>query len=351
MLTTLTEVTLKNGASMVIRLFEPPQDDYAPRFLHLLRHKDDDSMRGIRQRALGQYAEHCVDRYFVGEVDGRLVGQAWYGLPRCDDGRKWGIGNFGHVYTDSDWRGQGIASEITRVLADHFSAEPTGSCLLCTAGADAGRIYLKYGFEYIPPADRGGPMALIKPTVAPDFARLDADYFAPGLPTTVQAGHIGHRHDIDRMMDFSTPWIQARGQWRFCGPAARVPTFISALHWVEDGRGLVTVLRTSLGSVVGYAFVLSIGAPHETGLRAFDLAVHPHYLADAGMLAGETLRLAAEHEPGDIHAFVSECNRDKLAVVRDAGFCQQYRFARAFSPFSGAGPEERCDILLLRAGA
>lgn len=344
MLTTLAEVALRNGATMTIRLCEPPEEDCAHRLLHFLRHKDDDSFRGIRQRVLGHYVEHSVDRYFVGEVEGRIVGQIWYGLPRVDDGRTWFIGNFGHVYTDPDWRGQGIAHELTRVVVDHFTAEPQGSCLLCSASEQSGRIYRRFGFEFIPPTANSGAMALLKPSVAPSFAALDEQYFAPGLPVTVRLGHIGDRHDIDRMLDFSAPWVEARKRWHLTGLSSRIPTFISTLHYVEDGRGLVTVLQTSSGSLVGYAFVLSLGSRYETGLKTFDLVVHPHYLMEGQGLASETLRLAHEAGMGGIHASVAACDQDKLSLLRSAGFREQYRFAGAF-----VLDEKQHDVLLLKA--
>ena len=336
MVTTLTEVPLKSGAALVIRRFEPPQEDYARRLLYFLRHKGDDSTRGLRQRVLGQYAEHCIDRYFVGEVNGRIVGHAWYGLPR----RGTGVGNFGHVYTDPQWRGQGVAREITRVLVEHFSAEPAGLCLLCSASAQSGRIYQKLGFEFILPESNSGPMALIKPSVAGSFAELDEKYFAPGFAVRVREGHIGDRHDLDRMLDFSAPWIAARERWHFALLASRVPTFISALHYVEDGRGLITVLQTSAGSLVGYAFVLNLGSRFEKGLRTFDLAVHPHYLDKATYLVEETLKMAGS---GEVHAFIAECDEEKLTALLQAGFVEQYRFGGAFVLADGP-----FDVLLLR---
>jgi len=345
MLAKLAEVNLRGGATMEVKLLEPPEEEYARRLLAFLRHKDDDSMRGIRERVLGKYAKHCLDRYFVGEVDGRIVGQVWYGLPRIDDGRTFGIGNFGHVYTEPDWRGQGIAGEITRIVVDHFNADATGSCLLCTAGEQAGRIYLKHGFQFIPPTARSGAMGLVKPSVAPSFAALDERYFAPGLPVTVRPGHIGDRHDIDRMLDFSAPWIEARSRWHLVGQSSHVPTFISALHYVEDGRGLICVLQTSSGSIVGYAFVLNLGSRYETGLLTFDMVLHPHYLDHGVTLARGTLEPAEEAGLDTVHALVAACDQEKLQIVQLVGFAEQYRFARSF----GLPGEDPCDVLLLRA--
>lgn len=349
MLTTVAEVTLRDGTPMQVIICEPPEEAYAQGLLHFLRHKGDDSLRGIRQRILGQYADYCLDRYFVGEIDGRPVGNAWYGLPRVDDGRRWGIGNFGHVYTEPEWRGRGIAGELTRLLLEDFNAEPTGSCLLCSAGADAGRIYRRFGFEFIPPTATSGPMCYIKPSVASDFATLDAQYFAPGLPARVRPGHIGDRHDLDRMLDFSAPWIAARDHWHRVGFSTLAPTYIAALHYVEDGRGIVTVLQTDSGSLVGYAFVLSLGANYETGLRTFDFVVHPHYADHGVALVQETIALAGETDTSDVHASVADCDDEKLEILLSAGFSEQYRFAGAFLVGSGTQEQSRHDILLLRA--
>ena len=336
MITDLEQTTLRNGQTMALRLVEPPQDDMAPRLLHFLEHKGDDSLRAIRQRLEGMYAPHCVDRYFIGEVEGRIVGQAWYGLPRVGTG----VGNFGHVYTEPDWRGQGIASEIVRVLVDDFNAEPTGKCLLCSAGADAGRIYRKYGFEFIPPTATSGAMGLVK---GETFAELEERYFAPGQPVTVREGHSGHRHDVDRMMDFSPAWIEARRHWHSVFIGSSVPTYIATLHQVEDGRGLLTVLQTEAGSVVGYAYVLNLGSVHEQHLRTLDFAVHPHYLTAAGTLLHETLARALQADGAPIHAFVAACDEPKLAALQAVGFVVAYTFPGAFVL---AG--EACDVLMLR---
>jgi ribosomal protein S18 acetylase RimI-like enzyme len=325
MLTALTEVTLRSGAPLAILLVEPPAADYADRLLHFLEHKGDDSFRGIRQRLEGMYAPHCADRYFVGEVAGRIVGQAWYGLAR-EAG--WGVGNFGHVYTEPDFRGQGVASEIVRVLVAHFQSEPLGKCLLCSASAESGRMYRQFGFEFIPPTAQSGPMGLVK---GETFAALEQRYFAPGRPVVVGEGHIGHRHDLDRMMDFSPAWIEARRRWHFAFIASTVPTYMAALHAVEDGRGLLRVLLTQDGSVVGYAFVLTLGTPHEPRLKTLDFAVHPHYLDQAEMLLGETLCAAQQEGLREVRAFVAACDEAKLDALQAAGFGVAYTFRDGFT--------------------
>ncbi|MCE5238985.1 GNAT family N-acetyltransferase [bacterium] len=328
MVTPMGGVTLRGGSVMTITMVEPPQEDVAQRLLHFLEHKDNDSYRGIRQRLEGMYASHCLDRYFIGEVEGRIVGHVWYGLPRGGAGEPtWGVGNFGHVYTEPEWRGQGIASEIVRVLVDHFNAEPQGKCLLCSASAQSGRIYRKYGFEFIPPTAESGAMGLVK---GETFAELEQRYFAPDRPVHVREGHVGHRHDVDRMMDFSPAWIEARRHWHPAFLSSSVPTYMAALHKVEDGRGLLTVLQTEDGSVLGYATVLNLGSPYEANLRTLDFAVHPHYLDQAGTLLTETLTMAQQEGLPRPHAFVAACDESKLAALREAGFSVSHTFTGAF---------------------
>lgn len=325
MLTELGEVRLRNGQAMSLRMLEPPQEDLARRLLHFLEHKDDDSYRGIKQRLQGMYVQHCLDRYFVGEVEGRIVGQAWYGLPLSGTG----VGNFGHVYTEPEWRGQSVAHEIVRVLVDHFMAEPLGQCLLCSASAESGRIYRRFGFEFTHPGAESGSMALVKPEAGGSFAELEQRYFAPGLPVQVREGHIGHRHDLDRLMDFSPAWIEARRRWHFVLAGSTVPTYMAALHRVEDGRGLVTVLENEAGSIVGYAFVLSLGSPLEPHLLTCDFAVHPHYLANAETLLEDTLYLSREMAPA-VYAFVAMCDETKYGLLQAVGFTAEYAFPDAF---------------------
>jgi len=214
------------------------------------------------------------------------------------------------------------------VLVAHFQAEPTGKCLLCSASAQSGRIYRKFGFEFIPPTAPSGPMGLVK---GETFAKFERRYFAPGRPVVVREGHIGHRHDLDRLMDFSPAWIEARHRWHFAFIAGTVPAYMAAVHKVEDGRGLLRVLLTEDGCAVGYAFVLTLGTPHEQHLKTLDFAVHPHYLDRANVLVQETLSAAQQEGFPEVHAFVATCDEAKLAALYGAGFTVVHTFPGGFT--------------------
>ncbi len=325
MIETVADVTLRGGQTMTVKVVQPPEPDYAEKLCRLLEHKGDSSFRAIRQRLGGQYARECIDRYFVGEVDGRIVGQAWYGLPRGGTG----IGNFGHVYTEREMRGKGVATHIVRLTVEDF-ARSEGKCLLCGAARDSAAIYCRLGFELIVEGAESGPAALVKKSVADSFRALEEDYFQPGPDVTVRPGTIADRHDCDRMLDFSPPARQLARKWHRVFMASRVPTFMDALYMVEDGRGLLTVAESARATIVGYAFALNLGSEHEDRLRTLDLAVHPNYLDQAARLASETASMALAAGTRELCAFVAECDEEKLTALAEAGFREAYRFKQAF---------------------
>ena len=287
----------------------------------------------------GRYVDHCIDRYFVGEIAGQIVGQVWYGLPRGGTG----VGNFGHVYTEPSHRRKGIATELVRLTVDHFSSQADAACLLCSAGPDAAKLYQRVGFEFVAAGAERGPMALLSKQVASSFAELDERYFAPGLPVRVREGHIGDRHDCDRMLDFSKGMNELRRQWHAAFIAHHVPSFMDALFAVEDGRGIATVIENSAGRIMGYAFVLSLGSPHEGDFKVMDFVIHPNYMSQAAFSVQETAQLARAAGISEIHAFVAACDTEKLAALQTTGFQPVHQFIGKFH-LEG----ERHDIVLLR---
>jgi len=327
MISSLGQVALKSGEELAITMVEPPQPDYATRLCHFLEHKRPSSFRGIKQRLDGHYVEHCVDRYFVGEIAGEIVGQVWYGLPRHGTG----VGNFGHVYTEPAHRRKGIATELVRATVADFGQQTDAVCLLCSAGPDPAKVYRRFGFEFVSAGAHRGPMALLNKRVARSFANLDEQYFAPGLAVRVRQGHIGDRHDCDKMLAFSRGMSELRQRWHTAFVAHEVPTFIDAIFAAEDGRGIATVMHNSDGCILGDAFVLSTGSPFEAGFKVMDFVIHPNYLAHAAFFARETIRLASAAGIPEMHAFVAACDEEKLAALLAAGGEEVHRFARKFS--------------------
>lgn len=332
MIETLGDVTLKTGDRLTVRLMQPPEPEYGQLLCRFLRHKSDSDFRAIRQRLEGRYVEHCVDRYFTGEIRGRLAAQVWYGYGRGGAG----IGNFGHTYTVPEFRRRGIMKELLRFLLEDF-ANSDAIALLCTGEAPASAYYQKIGFEFVADGPRAGhdPMALIKKDHAADFRELDERYFAAGSEVIVRPGTIRERHDCDRMMDFSPSLGRIKQRWGRTFAAACVPTYIEALYRAEDGRGLLTVCETASRSIVGYGFAVNIGSPLDRRISVFDFLVHPNYFAEIDRLVSETASLAGRMSFSEMVSFVPECAQEKLAGLLRCGFSERYRFRNAYQVSGG----------------
>ncbi|MEW6357155.1 MAG: GNAT family N-acetyltransferase [Planctomycetota bacterium] len=326
----LSEVGLKNGEKMVVKMVTPPAGEYADKLLHFFEHKRDVTFRNIRQRLRGDYTTYCIDRYFVGEIGGRIAGQVWYGYSNSGTG----VANFGEVYTEPEHRNKGVLTELMKVFAQNFTNSPARAAL-CTAGAgQAAATYCKFGFQpVIAGADRG-PHILVKQRIAANFSEFERAYYTPGQEISVSIGSMKHRHDIDTLLRFST--ILRRGAEHGdplkyssasgaslamrVGMATHVANYMDACFQAEDGRGMVTVAATGKGNVVGWSFFLNTGSEMEQQSKVFDFELHPTYAGSASTLIKESLRLARENGVKRACSFCLSADAEKIALLRAAGF-------------------------------
>ena len=326
MITVIGDTVLKSGEKMVIKVIQPPQVDYAERLCRFLSPwlvRNSCAFRSVEQRLFGKYLDYCIDKYFVGEIDNKIIGQAWYGLPK----KGTGIGNFGFVYTKPSYRRKGITTELVRILVEDF-LQKDGKCLLCNADQVSGKIYESFGFRFI--QDGASPMALIKKEVASSFQELDRWYFEAGLDVRVREGNIGDRHDCDRMFDFSREINEIKDSWHKTFITSQVPTFQDALFYVEDGKGIVTVIESSKGNILGYAFILNLGTEFENNFKIMDFKIHPDYFGKAKCFIIKTGRIASLAGITEIYSFSPTCYEEKVSVLQEAGFKKEYNFTNKF---------------------
>jgi GNAT superfamily N-acetyltransferase len=347
----LGNVALKSGEHMKIRLVSPPAPEYAERLKHFLDHKPDWAVRKIRKQLNGDYRNECVDKFFVGEVEGRLAGHVWYGYPIAGSG----TANFGEVYTAPEHRRKGVADELVRFLVNDFHNSPA-RLALCTADELATRIYAKHGFRTVIPNAQCGPLILLKARFGSSFAEYAETYYRPGQPVSVVAGSVKHRHDIDCMLRFShilRSGTDVKSRLRAVefsgaslagrvGPAWHVPNYMEACFQTDGGRGFLTVAALPEGKVAGWAFALRREAPLEAVSWTFDFELHPAYLAAAPLLIRDTLRMARAKGIADIFAWCAASQAAKLEALAANGFAETARVPRYCD---GA----TCDLVVLRA--
>ncbi|MGD9496024.1 MAG: GNAT family N-acetyltransferase [Armatimonadota bacterium] len=317
-------VVLRSEETMIIRVLEPPAGEDAERLERFLEHKGDCTLRDIRQRLRGDYADVCSDRFFVGEIGGRVVSQMWYTLPRALPD----FGVFGHVYTEPEHRGKGAASALMAVLMDDFHAGP-GQALFCSVGdRDAQRIYARHGFVPLR-LERAplGPQAYIRPEVAADFAALQSIVFAPGRPTRTRPADMADRARIDKLLHQADALRAMPRHPQRMHLAARYPDFVPIYQAVEDRLGVCVALEAEGGHVVGYAFALAAGSECERGAKTLDFLVHPAYADRTAQLISATVDAAVATGAMSVRCWLAAVDEARIAAVQAAGGVREHVFA------------------------
>lgn len=324
---------------MAVKRIVPPEPGYQDQLIHFLEHKDDFSLRDIRQRLSGDYASFCRDVYFVGEIGGQIASQMWYGLPKNGTG----MGNFGHVYTEPCHRKKGIVNELMGFLTDDFY-ESDGRALFCSAARWVADIYKPFGFQFLQQGVDSGPMVMVKSGVARNFAELASEYFKAGLPVRVREGKPEDQFDCDKMLRFAFEQTEMASRWHRVQMAGRISSFMEALFKVQDQKGIVTVAETAGGSRVGYAFVAGVGGPIEEKSPVLDFLMHPNYLRDADKLLAMTMHLAGAREPVQVRCYLPTADLEKFGVLEKAGFQKE----AVLTDYCRIG-RSSCDLMILKS--
>ncbi len=314
---------LRSGEPMTVKAVECPAGEYAERLLRFLEHKGDVTLRDMRGRLGGDYAEHTLDRFFTGELEGRIISQMGYMLARDT----LDVGVFGHVYTEPEHRGKGAASALMEVCMNDFNAGP-GQALFCGTGSPgAQRIYARHGFVPLYPEHAPvGPQGYIKPTYAGDFAELQRIFFAPGRPTHIRMAHMGDRAKVDKVLHQSDGVRAMSERWHRVFLAAAYPDFVRIYQAVEDAKGIFAVLETDERHVVGYAFALAAGSQAEAGSKALDFLVHPNYHDEIPALIGWITDEALAGGARSVRCYLPSGDEAKVQAAREAGFGVEHSF-------------------------
>jgi len=334
-------VTLRSGEPMTIKVVECPAGEYAERLTIFLEHKGDVTFRDMKRRLRGDYAEHTLDRFFTGELEGRIISQMGYMLARDT----LDVGVFGHVYTEPEHRGKGAASALMEACMNDFNAGP-GQALFCGTGSpSAQRMYARHGFLPLYP-ERGplGPQGYIKPTLAADFGELQRLFFAPGHPTHIRMAHMGDRAKVDKVLDQSEAVTAMSASWHRVFLAAAYPDFVRIYQAVEDGKGIFAVLETDERHVVGYAFALAAGSQAEAHSKVLDFLVHPSYYDETPALIRWVTKQAMAAGAGSVRCYLPACDEAKVQAAQEAGFMVEH----TFKDYCAIGDEPVDLIVLVR---
>ena len=259
-------------------------------------------------------AETLLTPYFVGELDGEVVGSMGCYTPR--DTRDLGIVEF--VETAEEHRRKGIGSVLLGRLIDWFTAEGGVALTLCTANPVAGSLYEKHGFWY----SVGDGMRYL----GPDARDFDETYLEFSGKARVRSAAWGDMPRASFLYNHPEPdWTikdYLTGSFRHM----RFEThFVGLMKGAEDRRGAVVVLDTPKRRVVGLAALRRLDTYHEQHVATLSFRVCPAYLPQTSELLAEAARQARELSIASLQVFVAGCDGDQAALLEAAGYIQEAR--------------------------
>ncbi len=274
------------------------------------------------QAALGRYEGDARNYFFWAEVAGEIVSTAWYMVP-ADDAR---IGGFGEVFTLEHLRGLGLATETNRLALEHFQ-RGGGQCLFLGTGEPAAeRIYTRLGF-------RGYPKGLMR-FLAPGAERFEAGWFAPGQHVAFRDVGWGDLPRLVALYGAPNTWASTSFTDGFFSRGYVTPRRCNSFFGRTYQRTLGGVWMGAFaegGAMVGSCPVAPLGNEQQIVDGVADVCCHPHYHEVTRGLLAEATEAAREKGWRWLSAFVAEVDREKLDVLREAGFEESATLPEALS--------------------
>lgn len=243
------QVKLKTSEELIIKKLIPPDERYSPRLANFF--PPTSSVWDVEKvrRAKGQLAGLCRDHFFVGEVNGKLVGNVWYTTSQ----EMAEVATLGFVYTEPPWRRRGIATRLMEVaLEDFFRLTPGPSAIYLNTGADnpAHKIYTGLGFEDYCTRRTDVIMRLARPS----GQEFDAHYFKWEGKAHIRDPHRGDLPRFEAL--FNRPgWIVKDMSHGILGKVPYEKQFILTMNAVEGGYACSLVLENPKGRVIGWAIL------------------------------------------------------------------------------------------------
>ena len=230
-----------------------------------------------RESLAGTFAPEVVDHHYILRVEGAYAGRIWFGY-----NTRTGHGNFGNVYTEPDFRRQGVMGILMKHCMEGFHA--SSAIQLCCASGNkfAVQSYCKHGFKLIYGGEVG-PLCLRKQGT---FQEAERAAYPGHEPCTVRSGSIGDQFECDKFLYYTSTWLNF--SQRSFGLAAAIADYRIAYQEKLSSNGVVNVLTTPSGSVCAYAFALKY-----FGADILEFRFHPDYPEHLPELVRQT---AADYE-------------------------------------------------------
>ena len=315
-------VTLKTGQHLNIKLLQPPLSSYADKV---------GCWTDIRDELLGgQMTPWLFTPYFVGEIDGEVVGSMSYYTPT--DTRDVGVVEF--VHTAEKHRQKGIASALMARLIERFRADGGLGLYLCTINPHAGTLYENHGFWY----HVGDGMRYL----APDAQDFDRTYLAFCGKARIRDATWADLPRLSVLYNHPQPEWYIKDYLTQSFRHTRYEShFVKLMKGIENQKGSFLVLENPEQRVVGAAVLKRLDTFYEQHVAMLSFRVCPHYFNQATDLLNAASEKAKELAVQWLQTCIADCDDDQKELVAAAGFSEE---ARLRSRLSNGG--ENIDLLV-----
>ncbi|MCZ6631948.1 MAG: GNAT family N-acetyltransferase, partial [bacterium] len=300
-------ILLKNGEQLVIHTLEPPLGDYADQ-VGCWGDVRDDLLGGVFQPWL-------FTPYFVGEIDGEVVGSMSYYTPT--DRREVGVVEF--VQTKEAHRQKGISSQLMARLIQRFLEDQGKALYLCTTNPVAGHLYENFGFWY----HVGDGMRYL----APDAQDFDRTYWAFCGKGKIRAATWGDLPRLSALYNHPEPqWLLKDYLTQTFGEMRYESHFVKLMRRIENDRGAFLILENLEKRVVGAAAFERCGTFFEQHIATLGFRICPAYKEQATELLEAAVEAAGSLGIRTLQVPIAARDEDQIALVASAGFSEEARF-------------------------
>jgi len=274
--------------------------------------------RESRMRLFGALRNHSSDYFFVGELDGEIVGTLWYCTPAtCRE-----IAYMGEVTTHKRQRRKGVATGLLEVAIDSFR-ETGGRAIyitnLCPNAPH--RVYRKLGFQAYGYGliTYGGIVRLTLNERSEDFDRAYYEHDSNTSTRDVNWGDLPH---FIALLSYPHPWILRAYNFGLIGPGVFDElgrSFMNFMKTLKEGN-ICLVLGDSENRMVGTACTSSLHTRSQSHVKTVDFLVHPNYFAEAAELLKALVEKLSDGKAEKLQAYAAATDRSRTEILRLCGF-------------------------------
>jgi GNAT superfamily N-acetyltransferase len=301
-----TTAVLKNGERLNIRIVFPPLGEYAPLV---------GCWGSVRKELLaGGMSESLATPYFIGELDGEVVGSMGCYVPvgTMD------VGLVEFVETSEVHRQKGIASALLGALIEWFVSQGGQALNLCTSNPFAGSLYEKHGFWY----SVGDGMRYLAPGAEGFYEEFLGDSGAARVRSATwgdlpRSAVLYNNPEPDwAVKDYLTSSFRDTRFERH---------FIDLMQGTDDRKGAVVALEAPGSRLVGLAAFHRADSYMEQHVATLSFRVSPAYFGQVDELLDAVATQADDLSIMVLQAFVAEGDGEQQGLLRSAGFEEEAR--------------------------